>query len=109
MRLPTSQRPFQPTDVRTSAAGPFIAAAAMWSEPGWPLSPWLCKAEFKALMERWSKQTKNRLGRLRVRAIMHLLTDPMFYICMLTNFTVIYLTALAGSGRDNGSVDDFVD
>ena len=40
---------------------------------------------------------------------MHLLTDPMFYICMFTNFTVIYLTALAGSGRDHGSVDDFVD
>jgi len=28
---------------------------------------------------------------------------------MFTNFTVIYLTALAGSGRDNGSIDDFVD
>jgi len=40
---------------------------------------------------------------------MHLLTDPMFYICMFTNFTVIYLTALAGSGRDNGSIDDFAD
>ena len=26
----------------------------------------------------------------------------MFYICMLTSITVIYLTALAGSGRDGG-------
>lgn len=46
---------------------------------------------------------------MRVRTIMHLLTDPMFYVCMLTNFTVIYLTALAGSGRDNGSADQCVD
>jgi hypothetical protein len=54
--------------------------------------------------------TKNNgLDRLKVRTIMHLLTDPMFYVCMLTNFTVIYLTALAGSGRDNGSVDERVD
>ena len=40
---------------------------------------------------------------------MHLLTDPMFYVCMFTNLTVIYLTALAGSGRDHRSVDDYVD
>jgi hypothetical protein len=33
---------------------------------------------------------------------MFILNDPMFYICMLTCVTVIYLTALAGSGRDNG-------
>jgi len=46
---------------------------------------------------------------MRVGTIMHLLTDPMFYVCMLTNFTVIYLTALAGSGRDTGSVDECVD
>jgi len=51
----------------------------------------------------------NRLDRLRVRTIMHLLTDPMFYVCMLTNFTVIYLTALAGSGRDNASADECAD
>ena len=51
----------------------------------------------------------NRLDRPRVSTIMHLLTDPMFYLCMLTNFTVIYLTALAGSGRDNGSADEYVD
>jgi hypothetical protein len=53
-------------------------------------------------------RTKKWIGQTE-RAIMHLLTDPMFYICMFTNFTVIYLTALAGSGRDDGSVDDFVD
>jgi hypothetical protein len=46
---------------------------------------------------------------MKLRTIMHLLTDPMFYVCMLTNFTVIYLTALAGSGRDTGSVDECVD
>jgi hypothetical protein len=40
---------------------------------------------------------------------MYLLTDPMFYVCMLTNFTVIYLTALAASGRDTDSVDECVD
>jgi hypothetical protein len=32
---------------------------------------------------------------------MFLLNDPMFYICMVTSITAIYLTALAGSGRDN--------
>jgi hypothetical protein len=26
--------------------------------------------------------------------------DPMFYVCMLVSVTVIYLVALAGSGRD---------
>jgi hypothetical protein len=40
---------------------------------------------------------------------MYLLTDPMFYVCIFTSFTVIYLTALAGSGRDKGSVDECVD
>jgi hypothetical protein len=34
---------------------------------------------------------------------MFILSDPMFYICMLTSVTVIYLTALAGSGRDVGA------
>lgn len=29
------------------------------------------------------------------------LSDPMFYICMITSVTVIYLAALAGSGRDD--------
>jgi len=33
---------------------------------------------------------------------MFILSDPMFYICMITCVTVIYLTALAGSGRDHG-------
>jgi hypothetical protein len=32
-----------------------------------------------------------------------LLRDPMFYVCMLTSVTVIYLVALAGSGRDHGT------
>jgi hypothetical protein len=32
---------------------------------------------------------------------MFLLQDPMFYVCMMTSITVIYLTALAGSGRDS--------
>jgi hypothetical protein len=31
---------------------------------------------------------------------MFILRDPMFYVCMITSVTVIYLTALAGSGRD---------
>jgi hypothetical protein len=31
---------------------------------------------------------------------MSILRDPMFYVCMITSVTVIYLTALAGSGRD---------
>jgi hypothetical protein len=35
------------------------------------------------------------------------LRDPMFYVCILASVTVIYLTALAGSGRDNG-VDEAV-
>jgi hypothetical protein len=30
------------------------------------------------------------------------LRDPMFYVCMFVSVTVIYLTALAGSGRDSG-------
>lgn len=29
------------------------------------------------------------------------LNDPMFYVCMITSVTVIYLVALAGSGRDD--------
>lgn len=29
------------------------------------------------------------------------LSDPMFYVCMITSVTVIYLVALAGSGRDD--------
>jgi hypothetical protein len=29
--------------------------------------------------------------------------DPMLYICVMTSITVIYLAALAGSGRDNGT------
>jgi hypothetical protein len=29
------------------------------------------------------------------------LNDPMFYVCMITSVTVIYLAALAGSGRDD--------
>jgi hypothetical protein len=33
---------------------------------------------------------------------MFLLRDPMFYICIVTSITVIYLTALAGSGCDRG-------
>jgi hypothetical protein len=33
---------------------------------------------------------------------MLILRDPVFYACMITSITVIYLTALAGSGRDNG-------
>jgi len=33
---------------------------------------------------------------------MFILRDPMFYICMITSITVIYLAALAGSGRDKG-------
>jgi len=32
---------------------------------------------------------------------MFILSDPMFYICMMTVVTVIYLSALAASGRDN--------
>jgi hypothetical protein len=27
--------------------------------------------------------------------------DPMFYVCMITSITIIYLVALAGSGREN--------
>jgi hypothetical protein len=33
---------------------------------------------------------------------MFLLDDPMFYVCMITSVTVIYMVALAGSGRDHG-------
>jgi hypothetical protein len=38
--------------------------------------------------------------------LLFLLENPMFYICMATSVTVIYLTALAGSGRDNKDSDD---
>ena len=31
---------------------------------------------------------------------MFILSDPMFYICMMTSVTIIYLSALAGSRRD---------
>jgi hypothetical protein len=31
---------------------------------------------------------------------MFLLRDPLFYLCIMTSVTVIYLAALAGSGRD---------
>jgi hypothetical protein len=34
---------------------------------------------------------------------MFILSDPMFYVCMMTSVTVIYLSALAGSGRDSGA------
>jgi len=34
--------------------------------------------------------------------LMLILRDPMFYVCIMTSITIIYLTALAGSGRDNG-------
>ena len=34
--------------------------------------------------------------------MLFLLQDPMFYVCMVTSVTVIYLTALACSGRDQG-------
>ena len=33
---------------------------------------------------------------------MFILSDPMFYICMTICITIIFLTALAGSGRDGG-------
>jgi hypothetical protein len=32
---------------------------------------------------------------------MMIVRDPMLYVCVVTSITVIYLTALAGSGRDN--------
>jgi len=34
---------------------------------------------------------------------MMIVRDPMLYVCVMTSITVIYLTALAGSGRDNGA------
>jgi hypothetical protein len=37
--------------------------------------------------------------------VMFILGDPMFYACMITCITVIYLMALAGSGRDHGVED----
>jgi hypothetical protein len=44
-----------------------------------------------------------RIKEIRGTTQMFILSDPMFYICMLTSVTVIYLTALAGSGRDMGA------
>ena len=38
--------------------------------------------------------------------IMTIVRDPMLYVCVMTSITVIYLTALAGSGRDNGTEED---
>jgi hypothetical protein len=32
---------------------------------------------------------------------MFLLDDPMFYVCMIASVTVIYMVALAASGRDH--------
>jgi hypothetical protein len=37
---------------------------------------------------------------------MLLMRDPMFYLCMMTSVTVIYLTALAGSGSDHGVAEE---
>jgi len=39
--------------------------------------------------------------------MMILLSDPMFYVCMISSVTVIYLTALAGSGRDHGTEGEY--
>lgn len=38
---------------------------------------------------------------------MFFLYDPMFYICIATSVTVVYLAALAGSGRDSGANETF--
>ena len=35
-----------------------------------------------------------------------LLRDPMFYVCMISSVTVIYLAAAAGSGRDHGTKEN---
>jgi hypothetical protein len=40
-----------------------------------------------------------------VEAPMFPLNDPMFYVCMITSVTIIYLVALAGSGRDNDNFE----
>jgi hypothetical protein len=39
---------------------------------------------------------------LRLRGDRVMVRDPMLYLCVMTSITVICLTALAGSGRDNG-------
>jgi hypothetical protein len=39
-------------------------------------------------------------GEKTTNDVMFLFRDPMFYVCMVTSVTVIYLVALAGSGRD---------
>jgi hypothetical protein len=38
---------------------------------------------------------------------MFILSDPMFYVCMVTSVTVIYLSALAGCGRDNDANENY--
>ena len=38
---------------------------------------------------------------------MFFLFDPMFYVCIATRVTVIYLSALAGSGFDDGVNEGF--
>ena len=39
------------------------------------------------------------------RATVQFVSDPMFYVCMMTSITIIYLAALAASGRDDGIKD----
>jgi hypothetical protein len=34
-------------------------------------------------------------------AVRQFVSDPMFYVCMMTAITIIYLAALAASGRDD--------
>jgi hypothetical protein len=36
---------------------------------------------------------------------MFFLYDPMFYVCIATCVTVIYLSALAGSGSDDSLIE----
>jgi hypothetical protein len=38
---------------------------------------------------------------------MFFLSDPIFYVCIAACLTVIYLSALAGSGRDSGINESF--
>ena len=40
---------------------------------------------------------------LSVNELMSILRDPMLYLCMLTCVSIIFLAALAGSGRDVGT------
>jgi hypothetical protein len=37
--------------------------------------------------------------------VMFILGDPMLYVCLIACVTIIYLVALAGSGRDQGVED----